>query len=539
MRLRWGPPRASWWRRAARRRGGGGGASGGQRAAAGGPRRAVRAPTRSPRRRRETPRRRRRRTRRGGGGDAAEPPARWTRAAALGRGGRRDQGGAARGRCERHAAPYPDGGAPDDDRADGEPRTRRTRNIRKISLWYPKLVVGRAAGAPRTLQGHPVGPTWTSRRCPRAPARARKRGCRSRFPRTGADSWRRVSQSRRDVSQTEAREQPADHRVRRGAYYGGVTPSAVPDAVSVKDVKDVKDGTRAPNENNALFGARRARHRHDRRRGHERAFAVSSLWIDASPAAARRRAARRGARVRDAERASRERQGEATRRGEGRRVANPKPARAVRSRRAAEKALAGRPGAALCTQRARQRGVALESEARRAVDVDRRARARRAVTPRATGGAPGRRGWRDERASGQARRCGWRRRRRRRGAATREPSGTTTRKTESETKKAQSAWGVPCTTPSSLSALEPRLRRREQKTKTRLVAVVVDVAGFLGTRAGGGGGGENAGGGGEDNVTAASPRTRGTSARGAPAAAAAEAEAGGGSRGRGRGGGRG
>ena len=261
--------------------------------------------------------------------------------------------------------------------------------------------------------------------------------------------------------------------------------------MNVKDVKDVKDDTRAPNENNArIRGAACVATVTIGGVDTSAPFAVSSLWIDASPAAADAAARHAEVRVRDAERAFASVKAKLTR-AEAR-VAeladtlNPLRARCEAAERR-EKALAEAARArALCTREQDKEASRFESEARRAVDVaDARARARRAVD--AARDEAERRvaeAVRDERArleqkAREVRLASAAERRRRAGDSG--TVGTTTRKTESETKKsAKSAWGVPRTTPSSLSARSSRDFVAENKKLKKLASSPspFDVAGF-------------------------------------------------------------
>ena len=167
-----------------------------------------------------------------------------------------------------------------------------------------------------TLQGHPVGHDLDVTEALRARLRARGNARLSiavsenlRAELFG-DAFPKVDET---FPKTEAREpgRLIIEYAHAGAYYGGVTPGAVtsnPDAVAVnvKDVKDVKDGTRAPNENNArIRGAACVATVTIGGVDTNEPFAVSSLWIDASPAAADAAARHAEVRVRDAERASR------------------------------------------------------------------------------------------------------------------------------------------------------------------------------------------------------------------------------------------
>ena len=405
------------------------------------------------------------------------------------------------GRCERLTRRlYPDGGAPDDDRADGEPRNEadpeHPENLASGTLNSSSdaLLVLRA-----TLQGHPVGHDLDVTEALRARLRARGNARLSiavsenlraelfgdAFPKVDAFPKAEAGKTGRLIIEY----------AHAGAYYGGVTPSAVtsnPDAVAVnvKDVKDVKDGTRAPNKNDArIRGAACVATVTIGGVDTNEPFAVSSLWIDASPAAADAAARHAEARVRDAERAFASVKAKLTR-AEAR-VAeladtlNPLRARCEAAERR-EKALAEAARAsAVYSESKTKEASRFESEARRAVDVAdaARARARRAVD--AARDEAERRvaeAVRDERArleqkAREVRLASAAERRRRAGDSG--TVGTTTRKTESETKKsAKSAWGVPRTTPSSLSARSSRDFVAENK-KLASSPSPFDVAGFL------------------------------------------------------------
>ena len=161
-----------------------------------------------------------------------------------------------------------------------------------------------------------------------------------------------------------------------------------------------------------------------------------------------------------------------------------------------------RPGRALCTQRARQRGGRARPEARRARGRRRRAARARARagrwTPRATrrsAGSPrlcatSARVWSKRRG-----RCGWRSRRSAGGArATRELSERRRERPSRRPKKRKKRVGrLPHDTLESQRALRAATsspRTKNPKNSPRRRRAVPDVAGFLATRRGGGGGGE-------------------------------------------------
>ena len=495
----------------ARRRGGAAARAAERRRRQADPRRARR---RRRRARREGGAKRRRRAAAGAREEAAATRAELTSALDA-RGGARARGGAetraARlaGRCERLTRRlYPDGGAPDDDRADGEPRNEadpeHPENLASGTLNSSSdaLLVLRA-----TLQGHPVGHDLDVTEALRARLRARGNARLSiavsenlraelfgdAFPKVDAFPKAEAGKTGRLIIEY----------AHAGAYYGGVTPSAVtsnPDAVAVnvKDVKDVKDGTRAPNENNArIRGAACVATVTIGGVDTNEPFAVSSLWIDASPppptpprgtprrACATPRRASPGvkAKLTRAEAGSR-----------ARRYLNPLP---VQARRAAGKALAEAARAAPCTQRARQkrRRASGSGAPRRGSVADARARAR----------APGGGAARDEAGAGSPRLCATSARasgakgaggasgERRRAPAARGRLGNRRNddakdRVGDKKKRKKRVGRSPHDTLESQRALEPRLRRREQKT--RLVAVAVRRRRVSRRGRGGGGGGE-------------------------------------------------
>ena len=321
------------------------------------------------------------------------------RAAALGR-AEAAETEAARlaGRCERLARRlYPDGGAPatpeaeEAEEAEAEREARRGDGLgvtdrsdpEKSGASSDSLLVLRA-----TLEGHPVGHDLDVTAALRA--RARTRGNRrlvigvSENLRADlfGDAFPRVHEGAAEASETLATgDAPRAGRLiieyaRAGAYYGGDAGDAArePDA----------SAARAPNV--------------ERRRGAacvatvvvggvdtNEPFAVSSLWLEASPAAADAAARHAETRVRDAERAFADVKAKLTR-AEARVAELTRETVALSSRcEAAERgaaALAEAAGASAAESRAKTRdALRFETEARRAVGAAdaARARARQAV----------------------------------------------------------------------------------------------------------------------------------------------------------------
>ena len=199
------------------------------------------------------------------------------------------------GRCERLTRRlYPDGGAPDvQDEDVDEDASGLNSDASGLNSPSDALLVLRA-----TLQGHPVGHDLDVTAALRARLRARGNARLSiavsenlRADLFG-DAFPKVDETFSKKAEARAPGRLIIEYAHAGAYYGGGSdPSAVPDAVDAGDVKDVKDdGTHTPNKN---------KNTHTRVRGAacvatvtiggvdtNEPFAVSSLWLDASPAAA-------------------------------------------------------------------------------------------------------------------------------------------------------------------------------------------------------------------------------------------------------------
>ena len=255
------------------------------------------------RRGRETPRRRRRRAARARRRRRAPATSALdARGGARARGGRRDGAARLAGRCERSRGGCTRAGAPTTTERMGSLEAGGPGTSGKSRLWYLHSSSDIAGAPARPCRATQWATTWTSRRRS-ARACARGTGCRLRFPRTCAELFGGAFPKSTRFPKLGGQNGPAPiiEYAHAGAYYGRVTPSAVTSSPTlwlpnVKDVKDVKDGTRAPNK--TLYSGRGVR-RHRHVGGVDRTSPSRFVVVDRRVARRRRRrAARRGARAR-------------------------------------------------------------------------------------------------------------------------------------------------------------------------------------------------------------------------------------------------